>query len=42
METIRRFFKEFKQKKNLTPVKVIKLNTGVVCKHYLNGKIEIE
>ena len=39
MKTIRRLFKEFKQKNNLTPIKVIKLNTGVVCKHYSNDKI---
>ena len=39
MKTIKRLFKEFKQKNNLTPIKVIELNTGVICKHYSNGKI---
>lgn len=41
MTTLKRLFKEFKQKNNLTPVKVIKLNTGVICKHYSNGKIVV-
>lgn len=41
METIKRIIKERKENKNLKPYKVVTLSTGVVCKHYKNGNIEI-
>lgn len=41
MKTIKRIIKEYKQRKNVIPYKTIKLNTGVICEHYMNGKINV-
>jgi hypothetical protein len=41
METIIRKFTELLENNNLKPVKVVVLKTGLVCKHYKNGNIEI-
>ena len=41
MKTIRRIIKEYKENKNLIPFKTVILNTGVICQHYRNGKIEV-
>jgi len=41
METIKRIIKERKENNNSKPVKVVVLKTGLVCKHYKNGNIEI-
>lgn len=42
MKTIRRIIKEYREKKNLIPFKTIILDTGIICQHYRNGKIEIK
>ena len=42
MKTIRRIIKEYRENKNLIPFKTVKLNTGVICQHYRNGKIEVK
>ena len=42
MKTIRRVIREYKENKNLIPFKTVKLNTGVICQHYRNGKIEVK
>ena len=41
MNIIKRMIKEYKVRKNLIPFKTVKLDTGVICKHYINGKIEV-
>ena len=41
MKTIKAMIKQYKENKNLIPYKTIKLNTGVICKHYKNGKINV-
>jgi len=41
MKTIKRVIREFKEKRNLVPFKTVFLNTGVICQHYRNGKIEV-
>ena len=41
MKTIRRIIKEYKENKNLIPFKTVVLDTGVICQHYRNGKIEV-
>jgi hypothetical protein len=42
MKTIKRVIREFKEKRNLIPFKTIILDTGVICQHYRNGKIEVK
>jgi len=42
MKTIRRIIKEYKENKNLIPFKTVKLDTGIICQHYRNGKIEVK
>ena len=42
MKTIKRFIKEYRENKNLIPFKTIILDTGVICQHYRNGKIEVK
>jgi hypothetical protein len=42
MKTIRRIIKEYREKKNLIPFKTIILDTGIICQHYRNGKIEVK
>ena len=42
MKTIRRVIREYKENKNLIPFKTVKLDTGIICKHYINGKIEVK
>ena len=41
MKTIKRIIKEYKENRKLIPFKTIILDTGVICKHYRNGKIEV-
>tara|TARA_R110001583_G_scaffold114132_4_gene264613 strand:- start:1686 stop:1814 length:129 start_codon:yes stop_codon:yes gene_type:complete len=41
METIIKKFNELLKNNNLKPVKIIKLKTGIICKHYKNGNIKI-
>lgn len=41
MNIIKRMIKEYKVRKNLIPFNTVKLDTGVICKHYINGKIEV-
>ena len=41
MKTIKRIIKEYKENKNLIPFKIVILDTGVICQHYRNGKIEV-
>lgn len=42
MKTIRRVIREYKENKNLIPFKTVKLDTGIICQHYRNGKIEVK
>lgn len=42
MKTIKRIITQYRENKNLIPYKVIKLKTGVICKHYRNGNIIVE
>lgn len=41
MRTIKRIIQQYRENKNLIPYKVVKLKTGVICKHYRNGKIDV-
>jgi len=41
MKTISKMIKLYKEKKNLIPFKTVILDTGVICQHYRNGKIEV-
>ena len=41
MKTIKNVIREFKEKRNLIPFNTVILNTGVICQHYRNGKIEV-
>ena len=42
MKTISKIIRQYREKKNLIPFKTVKLDTGVICKHYINGKIEVK
>ena len=41
MKTIKRIIKQVKENKNLKPYKVVRLSSGVICKHYCNGNIKV-
>lgn len=41
MKRLNRMIENKLIKFNLKPVKVVTLKTGLVCKHYNNGKIEV-
>lgn len=41
MKTIKKMIKQYKENKNLIPFKTVILDTGVICQHYRNGKIEV-
>ena len=41
MKTISKIIRQYKEKKNLIPFKTVILDTGVICQHYKNGKIEV-
>ena len=41
MGTIIRMIKESRIKNNQTPVKVVKLSTGLTCYHYASGRIDV-
>ncbi len=41
MGTIIRLIKERKIKNNQTPIKVVKLSTGLTCFHYANGTVDV-
>lgn len=38
MKTMKRIIKDY----NLIPFKTIILDTGIICQHYRNGKIEVK
>lgn len=42
METIRKFIRTVKRNNNTMPYKQVVLDTGVICKHYLNGEVKVE
>jgi hypothetical protein len=42
MKTIKRMIEQYKQNKNIIPIKTIVLSTGIVCEHYKNGNIKIK
>ena len=41
MRTIKRIIQQYRENKNLIPFKTVILDTGVICQHYKNGKIEV-
>ena len=41
MKAIKRIIKQYMENKNLTPFKTVILDTGVICQHYRNGKINV-
>ena len=41
MKAIKRIIKQYMENKNLIPFKTIILDTGVICQHYRNGKINV-
>lgn len=41
MGTIIRMIKESRIKNNQTPIKVVKLSTGLTCYHYASGRIDV-
>ena len=41
MKTISKIIRQYKENKNLIPFKTVILDTGVICQHYKNGKIEV-
>lgn len=42
METIKRLVRQYKEKRNLIPYKVVELETKIICEHYRNGNIEVK
>lgn len=41
MGTIIRMIKESRIKNNQTPIKVVKLSTGLTCYHYANKAVDV-
>ena len=41
MKTISKIIRQYREKKNLIPFKTVILDTGIICQHYRNGKIEV-
>ena len=41
MGTVIRMIKESRIKNNQTPIKVVKLSTGLTCYHYANGVVDV-
>ena len=41
MKTISKIIRQYREKNNLIPFKTVILDTGVICQHYRNGKIEV-
>jgi len=42
MKTIKRLLRQFKERNNTIPYKVVKLPTGLICEHYRNGDIKVK
>jgi len=42
MKGIFNYFKNYKVNTNQKPYKKVVLPTGIICEHYLNGKIKIK
>lgn len=41
MKIIKIIIRQYKENKNIVPFKTVILDTGIICQHYRNGKIEV-